>query len=180
MKNHRTYFGLLIMTIAAPFADILVYSKLVVRGDIEATVQNLQADRGLLLAGILAYLITFIMDLLVALALYVLLIPVNQALSLLAAWFRVVYTAIALFAMLKLVGVYRLLNPPGDQTISGSEALHGRVEGLVNQSFRNSFHHVHAVLTHGPGSSKLFPCCNTLLKLFVKKGFRNFVFWRRI
>jgi len=60
----------------------------VVKGDIGATVQNMRADGGLLLAGIFAYLISFICDLIVAWALYVLLIPVNRSVSLLTAWFR--------------------------------------------------------------------------------------------
>jgi hypothetical protein len=124
--------GLMIMTIAAPFAEFFVYSKLVVRGDIEATVQNMQAHGGLLLAGIFAYLITFIMDLVVAWALYVLLIPVNQPVSLLTAWFRVVYTAIALFAMLKLVSVYRLLSPADDQMMLGPDQLLIQVDGLLD------------------------------------------------
>jgi hypothetical protein len=131
-------FGLLVMTLAAPCAEYVVYSKLVVRGDIEATVQNLQADSGRLLAGIFAYLITFIMDLVVAWALYVLLIPVNRAVSLLTAWFRVVYTAIALFAMLKLVSVYRLVNPADHQLVLGPDQLPGQVNGLLD-AFRHEW-----------------------------------------
>jgi hypothetical protein len=83
--------GLLIMTIAAPFAEFFVYSKLVAAGDIETTSGNIRAQGGLYLAGIFAYLLVFIMDVVVAWALYVLLIPVNRSLSLLTAWFRLVY-----------------------------------------------------------------------------------------
>ena len=92
-------FGLVIMAVAAPFAEFFVYAKMVVSGNTGATVQNMQTQGGLLLAGIFSYLVVFICDVLVAWALYVLLIPVNRALSLLTAWFRLVYTAIALFAL---------------------------------------------------------------------------------
>ncbi len=127
--------GLAIMAIAAPFAEFFVYTRLVVPGDIEQTTQNLVAHEGLFLAGILAYLVTFICDLLVAWALYVLLAPVNRSLSLLTAWFRVVYTAVAFFAMLKLFTVFRLLNTPESLTVFGPEQLYGQIHLLLS-SFR--------------------------------------------
>ena len=63
-------------------------------------------------AAILCYLIEFIEDIVIAWALYVLLVPVNRAVWLLTAWFRLVYTAIALFGMLKLVTVFRVVDAP--------------------------------------------------------------------
>lgn len=127
--------GLLTMAIAAPFAEFIVYKKLVIPGDIEETVRNILAKRGLFLAGLFAYLITFICDVLVAWALYVLLAPTNRSVSLLTAWFRLVYTAIALFAMLKLVTVFRLLHTPDYLTLFGSDQLHAQVRLLLD-SFR--------------------------------------------
>ena len=128
-------FGLLIMVVAAPFAEFFVYAKLVVSGEIEKTVQNIQANGGLLVAGIFAFLITFILDVIVAWALYVLLAPVNRSLSLLTAWFRLVYTAIALVGLLKLVTVYRMLNAPDYLILFGSDQLHAQVKLLLG-SFR--------------------------------------------
>jgi hypothetical protein len=130
--------GLLVMVIAAPFAEFFVYTKLVIPGDAEATVQNIRADRGLMLAAIFAYLIVFIFDVVVAWALYVLLIPVNRSVSLLTAWFRLVYTAIALFALLKLVAVYRLLLISDHAAIAGSDQLHSRVKLLLD-AFRHEW-----------------------------------------
>lgn len=104
--------GLLIMVVAGPFAEMGVYAKLVVRDDIAATVQNLQANRGLFLAGIFSYFVIFVCDVVVAWALYVLLAPVNRSLSLLTAWFRIVYTVIAFVAMFKLVTVFHMLDLP--------------------------------------------------------------------
>lgn len=127
--------GLLIMTFAAPFAEFFVYAKLIVPDNIEQTAQNISANGGLFLAGIFAYLITFICDLVVAWALYFLLRPTNQSLSLLTAWFRLVYTAIALFALLKLVTVFRLLNTLDYLVVFGSDQLHAQVKLLLD-SFR--------------------------------------------
>ena len=55
-------FGILIMAFAAPFAEYMVYPKLVIPGDIEGTTANIAANMGLFVAGIFAYLITFILD----------------------------------------------------------------------------------------------------------------------
>ncbi len=99
--------GYLLMPVA--FAEFYVFPKLVVAGDIEQTAQNIQAHGGLFLAAIFCYLISFISDVVIAWALYILLAPVNRSLSLLAAWFRLMYTAMALFALLNLVVAHRLL-----------------------------------------------------------------------
>ena len=131
-------FGLLIMSGAAPFAEFAVFPKLVIPGNIEQTAQNIAAHRGLFLAGIFGYLTTFICDVLVAWALYVLLVPVNKSVSLLTAWFRLIYTVIALFALLKLVTVFRLLNTSDYLTVFGPDQLHAQVKLLLD-SFRSDW-----------------------------------------
>ena len=68
-------------------------------------------------------------------ALYVLLIPVNRSLSLLTAWFRLVYTVIALIGLLKLVTVFRILSTPDYLAVVGSDQLHAQVQFLL-KSFR--------------------------------------------
>lgn len=127
-------FAMLIMGLT-PFAEFAVYQKLVIPGNIEETVQNILANKRLFLTGIFGYLITFIGDVVVAWALYVLLAPVNRSVSLLTAWFRLVYTVIALFGLLKLVTVFRLLNTPDYLTAFGPDQLHAQVQLLLS-SFR--------------------------------------------
>ena len=125
----------MLVTGTVPFAELYVYPKLVVAGDIAATVQNITAHRGLFVAGILAYMNTFIGDVIVAWALYFLLVPVHRPLSLLAAWFRLVYTVIAFVALFKLVTVYRLLATPDYETAFGGDQLRAQVQLLLS-SFR--------------------------------------------
>ncbi len=117
------------------FAEFSLWPKLVIPGNIEQTVQNITAHGGLFVAAILCYLITLIEDVVIAWALYVLLVPVNRSLSLLTAWFRLVYTVIALFGLLNLVTVFRILNTPDYMTTFGSQQLHAQVRLLLN-SFR--------------------------------------------
>lgn len=124
--------GLLIMAVAAPFAEFFVYAKLVVPGDAAATVHNLQSHSGLLRAGLVSYLLVFICDILVAWALYVLLLPVHRSLSLLTAWFRLVYTAVAFFALAKLATVYRLLHGSQYAADFGAAQLQAQVQLLLD------------------------------------------------
>ena len=75
----------------------------------------------------------------VAWALYVLLKPVNKNLSLLTAWFRWVYTGIALVALLNLVTVLRLLNTSDTFTIFPPDQLPAQVL-LSLRTFRTQWH----------------------------------------
>jgi len=80
------------------YVGFSIWPKLVIPGNIEQTVLNISSHPRLFAIAILLYLITFIEDILIAWALYVLLVPVNRSLSLFTAWFRLVYAVIALFA----------------------------------------------------------------------------------
>ena len=126
-------FGYLLMPVA--YAEFSIYPKLVIPANIEQTVQNIVAHSGLFFTAIGCYLITLMLDVVIAWALYILLTPVNRSVSLLAAWFRLVYTTTALFGLLNLVTLYRLLNTPDYLTAFGSQQLHAQAKLLLN-SFR--------------------------------------------
>ena len=113
-------------------AEFSFYPKLVIPGHIDQTVQNIVAHGGMFVAAIFCYLISFIGDVVIAWALYVLLAPVNRSVSRLTAWFRLMYTAVALVGLLNLVAVYRLLHEPGYSAAFGSGPLHAQVELLLN------------------------------------------------
>lgn len=131
--------GLLIMVIAAPFSELFVYPKLIVPDNATETIQNIIANKPLFISGIFGYLLTFICDLVVAWALYLFLKPVNENLSLLTAWFRLVYTVIALAALLNLVTVLQLLNTSNTLTGFQPDQLHAQVM-LSLDAFRNQWH----------------------------------------
>lgn len=132
MRQAALIAGVAYLLMPVAFAEFSLWPKLVIPGNIEQTVQNIAARGGLFVAAILCYLMTLIFDVVIAWALYVLLAPVNRSLSLLTAWFRLVYTAIALFALLNLTTVYRLLNTPDYLTAFGSGPLHAQVMLLLN------------------------------------------------
>jgi hypothetical protein len=131
--------GLLIMVIAAPFAELYVFPKLVVSGNAADTVKNILDNKTLFIAGLFGYLISFLCDVVVAWALYVFMKPVDENFSLLTAWFRLVYTVIALVALLNLVTVFRLLNTPVYLSLFQSDQLQAQVM-LALDAFRSSWY----------------------------------------
>lgn len=131
--------GLLVMAIAAPFAELYAYPQLVVPRNAAETVQNIIANKTLFTSAIFGYLIAFLCDVLVAWALYVFLKPVDENLSLLTAWFRLVYTVIALVALLNLVTVLELLDMSTGPTLFPPDQLQAQVM-LALDTFRSHWY----------------------------------------
>lgn len=117
------------------YAEFTIYPKLVAASNADQTAQNISAHLGLFAAAILCYIVSFIGDIVLAWALYVLLAPVNRALSMLASWFQLAYAAVALCSVFGLLGVYQLLATPYYLAIFGSGQLHAQVWLLLH-----SFH----------------------------------------
>jgi hypothetical protein len=92
------------------FGNFLVRERLVESGDATATFENIAREQALVRLAIVAFVAAFVLDVLVAWALYYVFRPAGAAISLLAAWFRIVYTVflgmavVFLFAVLELVG----------------------------------------------------------------------------
>ncbi|MDH5396614.1 MAG: DUF4386 domain-containing protein [Cyclobacteriaceae bacterium] len=105
--------GLLLMALIAPFSYFQVVEGLIVPGDAAATAVNVSSSANALRWAIVGFLIIIILDVLVAWALYVFLRPVNKMLSLLAAWFRVIYAALFAVALNDLFGVLHLVGNTG-------------------------------------------------------------------
>jgi hypothetical protein len=126
-------FGYLLMPVA--YAEFSIYPKLVNSGNFAQTVQNIALHGRLFLAGVFCYFISFILDVVIAWALYVLLAPVNRSLSMLAAWFRLIYTATALFGLLNLIAVFHLATSPDYLEAFGPVQLQAQVKLLLS-SFR--------------------------------------------
>lgn len=102
--------GLLFMAILAPIAEMYILKNLILSDDALETVRNIITYSGLLRIAIFSFLIVLVLDILVAWALYILLKPVNSDLSLLTAWFRLVYTAMFAVALNHFFDVFHILN----------------------------------------------------------------------
>ncbi len=130
--------GLLLMAILAPFANFYVLQNLVVANDATATAANIVASGGLFRLGLSSLLLVAVLDVVVAWALYVLLEPVSRSLSLLAAWFRVVYAAVFAVALIPLLGVLQLVS--GADYLKGLEANQIQAQVMLSLStFRSGW-----------------------------------------
>jgi len=90
----------LVSLVAGGFGEAYVPSKLIVSGDAAATVANLRNFDFLYRLGFAGFLIESLCDIALALILYALLKPVSKYLSLLAAFFGLMGTALFAFAEL--------------------------------------------------------------------------------
>lgn len=102
--------GLMVMTILAVGAIYFIFPKLIVSGDAAETVKNIILNEVLFRIGTGCLVIVAILDVVVAWSLYIFLEPVNRTLSLLAAWFRLVYATILGAALFNYVNVLRILS----------------------------------------------------------------------
>lgn len=102
-----SYVALFVLAI---FANFFVREGLIVAGDAEATVANLVESEGLFRLAMLSFIVVFVLDIVVAWALYIVFRPHGRDLSLVSAWSRLVYTVflgvalIFFFQALQLLG----------------------------------------------------------------------------
>ncbi len=130
---------ILIMALVAPYAELFVYPKLVSQINPAETFNNITNNKLLFIIAIFCYLLTFIGDIVVSWALYILLKPVNAHLSLLTAWFRLIFSIIAIVALLNLVTVFHLLTTPDYLTMFGQTQSYGQVM-LYLKTFKSGYH----------------------------------------
>ncbi len=115
-ENQRTAalisgIAILVMTIAATIANDITIGKLVVEKNTTETLKNILASKGTLNIGIYSWLIILVCDVVAAWGLYIFFKPVRKDLSLIAAWFRLIYAAMLAAAIFNLVYVHILIHP---------------------------------------------------------------------
>jgi hypothetical protein len=106
-------FGYLIIFVFGFFAFAL--ESLIVSGDAAMTASKIAASESQFRAGIASSLIVLVADAVVAWALYIYLKPVSKSISLLTAWLRLIYVAVAASAF---VGLFSLSMILRDATVS--------------------------------------------------------------
>ncbi|MBB5786281.1 DUF4386 domain-containing protein [Jiangella mangrovi] len=108
--------GLAAMALLGGFANFVVLEGLVTPGDPARTAADVLDSEGLYRLGIASFCLVVVLDIVVAWALYRLFEPVDRAVSMLAAWFRVAYAAVFLTAIAQLVAA---LSPLTDAAAFG-------------------------------------------------------------
>ena len=102
--------GLLIMVFCAPLGNFYFMSQSTVAGDAAATLSQLRDNGTPYVIGVLLLFMTYVMDVVVAWALYWYFRPGQIALSQLVAWSRLVYTAMAFVGLWASLSAYDLAN----------------------------------------------------------------------
>jgi hypothetical protein len=110
----------------------VAFERFDVPGDAATTADNIMASEMLFRIKIASTLIVLTLDVVVAWALYVLLTPVNKSLSLLMAWFRMMYATIYGIAQLNLFFVLQLLSGADYLTVFETDQLHALVLLFLN------------------------------------------------
>jgi hypothetical protein len=102
-------FSYLALFVLAIFANFVVLGGMLETDDAAATFANIADSPGTFRLGLLAFLVVFILDVVIAWALWVLFKGISRELSRVTAWFRLVYTVflgvglIFFFTVLQLV-----------------------------------------------------------------------------
>ncbi len=107
----------LVIFFAGIFAQFIVRDSLIIPGDAAVTAANIMESEGLFRMGIAADFVMIIADITIALMFYLLLKPANQALALLAAFFRL---AQAIALGINLLNLYFVVELLGDANYLGS------------------------------------------------------------
>jgi hypothetical protein len=120
-------FGYLIIFITGIFSNFFVLENLIVYGDAATTASNIIGNDSLFRIGILSFMLMVIFDVVLAWALYVLLKPVNQNLSLLSGWLRLVNSTIFGIALFNLFNVLQILSGAEYLNAFGTDQSHAQV-----------------------------------------------------
>ena len=86
--------SIVIMAVVAGFVVGFVQNNLIIPGDAQTTAENIKASESLFRMGILGWIMILITDILAAWGLYEFFKPVNDGLSRITGWLRMVYAAI--------------------------------------------------------------------------------------
>lgn len=127
---HAAGWLYLVIFVLGLFGEVVVRSSIVEVGDAAATVENLLGSAGLFRIGFLADLTMVAADVATAVLIYLLLAPVNRTLSMAAAAFRLVQSAILGANLLNHLMAIQLLD--GDGLLGGYTAT--QRDSLVLQS----------------------------------------------
>ncbi|MCB0628596.1 MAG: DUF4386 domain-containing protein [Saprospiraceae bacterium] len=129
--------ALLIMAIIAPIAVFGMIGEMLDVADATKTFQNISNGQSAFRTGIVILLVVAVLDIVTSWALYLFFHQVNDRLSLLAAWFRLVYTAILAAAAFFLIQALQWINAAPINAL-GTDLIAFQTSAAL-QNFQNSW-----------------------------------------
>lgn len=118
--------ALMLMAGLAGFGNLVVMAAPATSGDAAETAAVVIGSVGLFRLGVASLYLAVLLDVLVAWALMRVFSPVDEALSRLAAWFRLAYAGVFMVAVSQLPGIPALLSTSGYATAFTPEQLRGQ------------------------------------------------------
>lgn len=119
----------LVMFLLAIFANFVVREGLIEPENASATVANISESIGLFRLGVISFLVILVLDVVIAGALHVVFRRVNRPVSLIMAWFRLVYAVVLGVAIVSLVRVLQLVSGPASP---GSDQVGARTMAALD------------------------------------------------
>jgi hypothetical protein len=116
----------------AIFANFAVVESLVVADDAAATVANITGSIGLFRLGLIAFLVVFLLDVIVSWALHVVFRRVDRDVSLVTAWFRLTYTVFLGAGLVYFFEVLQLLGDSATVAAISTEQINTQVMVALN------------------------------------------------
>ena len=124
--------GILLIVPLAVVGYFVAVQGLMTPGDAEKTASDILASEGVFRLGIACLFVNIVLDVVVAWALFRVFSPVSSAISMLAAWCRIVFAGVFLVAIGELFGVLRLLGTDGYPSVLSADQLQAQALLRIN------------------------------------------------
>lgn len=118
--------ALLLMSVVVIFGNFVAVGGLITEGDAAQTAQDIAASEGLFRLGIASLVVVIALDVVIAWALYRVFRPVHNALSMLAAVLRLVYSGVFMVAIAQLVGVVHLVGDEASRAVFSADQVNAQ------------------------------------------------------
>ena len=116
----------------AIFANFMVVEAMVVSGDAAATVTNITESIGMFRLGLIAFLVVFLLDVIVSWALHMVFRQIDRDVSLVTAWFRLTYTVFLGVGLVYFFEVLQMLGNSDYVAALGAEQVNAQVMMSLN------------------------------------------------
>jgi hypothetical protein len=126
----------ILLFVLAIFGNFGVREGMIESGDAAATAANITGSEGLFRLGLVSFLVIFVLDIVISWALYIFFRETNRDLSLLTAWFRLIYTVLLGVALVFFFQALQLLSGSDFLDVIPTDQLHA--QALVALEMFNS------------------------------------------
>ncbi|HEY2348572.1 MAG TPA: DUF4386 domain-containing protein [Puia sp.] len=122
----------ILVFIVAVLANFFALDKLIVPDDANATFKNIMANQSVFRFGTAGWIFVIVCDTIVAWGLYIFFRPVGRSISLITAWFRLVFVAIFAGSFVNHLSILQLVSNEDYINLLDSKQLHAQLMLSLN------------------------------------------------